>query len=44
MKLRMLAVGTRMPDWVGTGCNEYGKRLPPELRIQVLEIPLGSRG
>ena len=44
MKLRMLAVGTRMPGWVETGCNEYGKRLPPELRIQVLEIPLGSRG
>ena len=44
MKLRMLAVGTRMPDWVETGCNEYVKRLPPELRIQVLEIPLGSRG
>lgn len=44
MKLRMLAVGTRMPGWVETGCNEYGKRLPPELRIQMLEIPLGSRG
>ena len=44
MKLRMLAVGTRMPDWVETGCNEYAKRLPPELRIQVVEIPLGSRG
>ena len=44
MKLRMLVVGTRMPDWVETGCNEYAKRLPPELRIQVVEIPLGSRG
>ena len=44
MKLRMLVVGTRMPDWVETGCNEYAKRLPPELRIQVVEIPLGGRG
>ena len=44
MKLRMLAVGTRMPDWVENGCNEYGKRMPPELCIQLIEIPLGSRG
>ncbi|MEJ6772829.1 MAG: 23S rRNA (pseudouridine(1915)-N(3))-methyltransferase RlmH [Porticoccaceae bacterium] len=44
MKLRILAVGTRMPDWVEAGCHEYGKRMPPELRIQAIEIPLGSRG
>ncbi|MDB4000973.1 23S rRNA (pseudouridine(1915)-N(3))-methyltransferase RlmH, partial [bacterium] len=44
MKLRILAVGTRMPDWVEAGCAEYGKRMPPELRIQAIEIPLGSRG
>ena len=44
MKLKLLAVGTRMPDWVETGCNEYGKRMPPELRVQSIEIPLGSRG
>jgi 23S rRNA (pseudouridine1915-N3)-methyltransferase len=33
-----------MPDWVEAGCHEYGKRMPPELRIQAIEIPLGSRG
>jgi 23S rRNA (pseudouridine1915-N3)-methyltransferase len=44
MKLRILAVGTRMPDWVAAGCNEYGKRMPPELRVQAIEIPLGNRG
>lgn len=33
-----------MPDWVAAGCNEYGKRMPPELRIQAIEIPLGNRG
>lgn len=44
MKLKLLAVGTRMPDWVEAGCNEYGKRMPPELRVQCIEIPLGSRG
>lgn len=44
MKLRILAVGTRMPDWVEAGCDEYGKRMPPELRIQAVEIALGNRG
>ena len=44
MKLKLLAVGTRMPDWVESGCREYGKRMPPELRIQTIEVPLGSRG
>ncbi|MBT5387450.1 MAG: 23S rRNA (pseudouridine(1915)-N(3))-methyltransferase RlmH [Porticoccaceae bacterium] len=44
MKLRLLAVGTKMPAWVETGCHEYGKRMPPELRIQTVEIPLGPRG
>lgn len=44
MRLKLLAVGTRMPDWVESGCQGYGKRMPPELRIQVIEISLGTRG
>jgi|TARA_B110000503_G_scaffold90793_1_gene137240 23S rRNA (pseudouridine1915-N3)-methyltransferase len=33
-----------MPSWVETGCTEYGKRMPPELRIETIEIALGARG
>ena len=44
MKLKLLAVGTRMPGWVESGCTEYGKRMPPELRIETIEIALGARG
>ena len=44
MKLKLLTVGTRMPSWVEAGCGEYGKRMPPELRIETVEIPLGARG
>jgi 23S rRNA (pseudouridine1915-N3)-methyltransferase len=44
VRLRILAIGTKMPDWVEAGCNEYLKRLPPELRIEVVELPLGKRG
>lgn len=44
MKLRILAVGTKMPAWVQSGCFEYSKRMPPELCVQTIEIALGPRG
>lgn len=33
-----------MPAWVTEGVKEYHKRLPPELKIELREIPLGKRG
>lgn len=38
MKLHILAVGHRMPGWITTGFEEYTKRMPPELRIELREI------
>jgi len=38
MKLHILAVGHKMPEWIGTGFEEYSKRMPPELRIELREI------
>jgi 23S rRNA (pseudouridine1915-N3)-methyltransferase len=32
-----------MPAWVSEGFNEYAKRMPPELRIELVELPLGQR-
>ncbi|NEM46608.1 MAG: 23S rRNA (pseudouridine(1915)-N(3))-methyltransferase RlmH, partial [Xanthomonas perforans] len=29
MRLRLIAVGSRMPRWVEDGWHEYAKRLPP---------------
>lgn len=40
----MLAVGTRMPEWVGQGVEEYNKRLPVDFALPVQEIPLARRG
>ena len=40
MKLKLLAVGTRMPSWVETGFEEYRKRMPAELKLDLIEIPL----
>ena len=44
MKLKLLAVGTRMPSWVETGFEEYRKRMPTELKLDLIEIPLNAKG
>ena len=44
MKLAVLAVGHRQPDWVNDGCAEYLKRMPRELPLSVSEIKPEPRG
>jgi 23S rRNA (pseudouridine1915-N3)-methyltransferase len=44
LRLRLIAVGSRMPRWVADGWQEYAKRLPPELALELVEIPLHTRG
>lgn len=44
MRVSLIAVGTRMPAWVEAGVNEYRKRLPPELQLDIREIALAKRG
>lgn len=43
MQIHIIAVGTRMPDWVQAGYAEYAKRLPHECRLRLHEIPAGKR-
>ena len=43
MRLRLLAVGTRMPGWVDTGVADYARRLGPELRLHIEELALAKR-
>jgi 23S rRNA (pseudouridine1915-N3)-methyltransferase len=38
MKLRIISVGHKMPDWVQKACAEYSKRMPRELTIEIIEI------
>jgi 23S rRNA (pseudouridine1915-N3)-methyltransferase len=38
MKLIIISVGHKMPDWITAGFNEYIKRMPREARIALLEI------
>jgi 23S rRNA (pseudouridine1915-N3)-methyltransferase len=38
MKLFILAVGNKMPEWITSGFNEYTKRMPREATIALVEI------
>ena len=38
MQLIIAAVGHKMPAWINHGFDEYAKRMPPELRLQLKEI------
>lgn len=39
----MIAVGTRMPDWVEQGYRDYAKRLPRDCSVELVELPLAVR-
>ncbi len=43
MKLRLLAVGTRMPGWVEAGFSDYAKRLSGDISLELVEITAGKR-
>jgi 23S rRNA (pseudouridine1915-N3)-methyltransferase len=44
MKLRIIAVGTRMPEWVEAGYRDYARRMPRDCRLELVEVPLSQRG
>jgi 23S rRNA (pseudouridine1915-N3)-methyltransferase len=41
MRVRILAVGTRMPEWVTAAYEEYTRRLRSAMRIDLEELPVG---
>jgi 23S rRNA (pseudouridine1915-N3)-methyltransferase len=43
MKLLIVAVGQRVPDWAQTAWNDYAKRFPPELKIELKAIKTEPR-
>ena len=45
MKLIVAAVGHRMPGWVKAGWEEYARRFPPHLALELIEVaPAGREG
>ena len=43
MKLRIVALGHRMPPWVAAGYAEYARRLPREYAMDLVELKPASR-
>ncbi|PKO67047.1 MAG: 23S rRNA (pseudouridine(1915)-N(3))-methyltransferase RlmH [Betaproteobacteria bacterium HGW-Betaproteobacteria-16] len=44
MKLLIVAVGQRVPDWAQTAYDDYAKRFPPELRVELKTVKTEPRG
>lgn len=43
LKLLIVAVGTRMPDWVSAGFDDYARRMPREASLELVEIKAEPR-
>lgn len=38
MKIRILAVGHKMPAWIEAGYHEYARRMPPDAPLELTEF------
>jgi len=43
MPLLIVAVGQRIPDWAQAAWNDYAKRFPPELKIELKSVKTEAR-
>ena len=43
MKLYVVAVGQRVPDWAQTAWDDYAKRFPPELKVELKAVKTEPR-
>ncbi len=44
MKLLVVAVGQRVPDWAKSAWEDYAKRFPPELKVELKAVKTEPRG
>jgi 23S rRNA (pseudouridine1915-N3)-methyltransferase len=38
MRISVVSVGHKMPAWIQAGWREYVKRLPPEIKVELVEL------
>lgn len=43
MRIYLVAIGQRLDSWVIQGYEEYARRLPPECRLKLIEVPPSKR-
>ena len=44
MRIQIIAVGNKMPDWVTTGTQEFLRRFPADMPVSFVEIAPGKCG
>ena len=44
MRIKLIAVGTKMPKWITDGFTDYSKRLPKDFSLELVEIAMSPRG
>ena len=44
MRLLIVAVGLRVPDWAQTAWDDYAKRFPHELKVELKAVKTEPRG
>src|SRR5262245_26644813 len=44
MRVTILSVGHKMPAWIQEGFQEYTRRMPPEVRVELVELKPEERG
>ena len=43
MRIRLLAIGQKMPDWVNQAYQDYAKRINGDCQLELVELPLAKR-
>jgi 23S rRNA (pseudouridine1915-N3)-methyltransferase len=43
MKMKLIAIGQKMPAWINAGFEEYQKRLPKDCQLTLIEVRLPLR-
>ena len=44
MRVRIIAVGQKMPGWVTEAWNDYAKRIKGDVQLSLTELPMQKRG
>lgn len=44
MKLNLIAVGQRQPAWADAAYDDYAKRFPPDIRLELKAVKAETRG
>jgi len=43
MKIQLINVAQKMPAWVDMACDDYLKRMPREITLKLVTVPLAAR-